>query len=284
MTIGLVLITLGILIYLSFGPHFNLLNVLWAFFFSQVFVTLLGFAWCAKYLGGKVDRQLGKEMVTFAVPNMGSNVVNSIRTNIDRFFLSRYLDGEQFGIYSFGSRIAAFISMVIAAFDIAFSPMVFANWNKEGVKKQIAKTQVFFLLLLIAVCFLVIAFSDQLILLFGSSAYIESKKIIPLLAFGYVLLGLYTFWSVGISYAKKSGYNFLVLMLGLIVNYLVNIILTPDYGQYGTAIGWIAGNFVFVYAALWFSQKYYKVPYNHLLNAIILAVSLTLIVLATNWI
>jgi len=259
---GLAVLNLSILYYGYRTNFLNLKTVLLINTISCWIFALLGLWWCRNYLRFRIDKILMKKLAIFGFPMMLVMLVGMLSSSLDRLFLAQNLSPENLGIYSLSQKLSIIMLVVVAAFQIAFGPFLFSNWDRPEAKKTIARFQSYYIIVIGIIAIIICSFGKNLVLIIGSEEYLGAEKVLPYLIFGVVLYGLYSFASIGIFYAKKMFINLLALSCGFSINLILNLILSPYFLEYGVAFGFVFGNLVLIAAAYIFSKQYYPVNFS----------------------
>jgi len=230
-------------------------------FWSQLLVAAISVCFASQYIRAYFSRTLIISLLSYGFPWILVYVFGASRTYLDRIFLTQYLNDDGYGLYNFSIRIASLLSVIITAFDIAFGPLAFSIWNKEGAPNFFARLQSMYTFIISAVACCISIASPLIIQFLGGSKYTGSEKILPLLLFAAIPLSLINFSSLGTVYAKKSFLSTFSLFSGFAVVLTLNFILTPIYLQYGATLASLIGHLFILFTGYYFSKKYYKISF-----------------------
>lgn len=194
---------------------------------------------CIGYISGQVCmgiycviRQLRKniqlcnksvwvEALAFNTPLVPHYLSYVVLGQADRVMISNMCGQYDAGIYGFAYQIANAINMLTAALDSAFSPQIYMEMKKQ---KNIVANKINGILILYVVIATVIALiAPEIILLFGSSKYIEAKWVMPPIILSSYFLFLAGFFMKVEFYFKKNFYitsaSTVIAMMNIILNY-----------------------------------------------------------------
>uniref|UniRef100_A6VTI7 Polysaccharide biosynthesis protein n=1 Tax=Marinomonas sp. (strain MWYL1) TaxID=400668 RepID=A6VTI7_MARMS len=230
------LIVLG---YVWFGTEAIFNNLILANFLSILAVFLI-YVWNTRNdwmpaLTSTVDRTKQLQMISYAIPLIGSGVAFWGLTAMDKVFLRSLSTFEELGIYSISISFAGAALVFQSIFSTVWAPVVY-KWAREGVPPLRIKNVIDYVTLaVISIWALVGVFSWVL-------AYIlpveySSVPYILLAAIAYPLL--YTLaeaTGIGVGIKRKSMYTLLASIGALIVNAMGNWYLIPIYGAAGAAL------------------------------------------------
>lgn len=216
-----------------------------------------------KNVNFKFRKDVFKESILFSLPMVPGLLSAWIMNLSDRIFIERYFDLYDVGIYSLGYKIAGLTLIVSNAFYMAYSPVFYRLANAEDQSKSKAllsrynRTYTFMVLLIV---FLISFFSKEVIELLIEPQYLEAHKIVPIVAFAYLISQASSLFNLMIYQEKKVKQLVLIGILGAVLNLLLNWLLVPMFGPYGAAYATII-TFSVTYVSLWsYATKCYYIP------------------------
>lgn len=167
-----------------------------------------------------------------------------LMSNMDRLLVSKLLDLRQFGYYTVAASAASTLHFFcVAPVHVAVFPRLtlFAEKRDLSLLRAIfhAACQVVTLLLL-PVCLVLIAFAEDLLLLWTRNPDVaqQAGRVLPWLVAGWLLNGLtYMPYNLPMAFGKpKAAIGLNGMALGVVVAAL--LILIPQYGMVGAAMAW----------------------------------------------
>lgn len=238
----------------------------------------------------RYDTSLLKEMLLYSLPVLIANISFIINENIDKIFLGKLLppgvSDQEVGIYAACCKIAVFLSIFINAFRLGAEPFFFSHAKNKNSAETYAKIMNFFV---IAVCmiFILLVANIELLKYFikGKDAteqamYWSGLKIVPILLFAYVSLGIYINLSIWYKLSDQTRYGLYISGIGAILTIILNLIFIPSYGYIASAwISLAAYATMMVLSYIW-GQKNYPIPYHLKKNLIYLLTSLCIVFVA----
>ncbi len=260
-TIGTVIF---LLIPLLVKAPISFLFIFQVIFFSQMVVAIMSVVFAAGYIRIVFDRPLFFAMLKYGFPWMLIFFLGLSRSYLDRFFLTRYLDDNLYGVYNFSVRLATLLSLVMTAFDMSFGPLAFSIWNKDGAARFFAKLQSAYAFFISTVACSIVIISPLLVDFLGGQKYFGAERILPYLLFSAIPLSLINFSSLGILHAKKSMLSTVTLVIGFVAVLLLNALLTPRFLQFGAVNASLLGHLLIVGFGYYFSQRFYKINFQYL--------------------
>jgi O-antigen/teichoic acid export membrane protein len=188
---------------------------------------------------------------------------------------------KQLGIFGANFKLAVLITIFIQVFKMAAEPFFFKKAGDADAKKTYARVMKFFV---IACCFMflfVVLFLHawKLLISYKHTEYAEGIGVVPVLALGYIFLGIYYNLSVWYKLTDKNMFGAYITVMGVVITVLLNYLLVPKFGYLGSA--W-ATFFCYLYMMVVSyiqGQKHYKIPYatRKLIAYIVLCILLFLL-------
>ncbi len=218
------------------------------------------------------DSKLLKDMLVYSWPIFIANISFIINENIDKVFLKHLLppgiSEQELGIYGACYKIAIFLSIFIQAFRLGAEPFFFSHSKNKNAPDTYARIMNYFV---IAVCLIFVMLSANIEILKyfikGKDAaeqaiYWSGLRVVPILLFGYVSLGIYMNLSIWYKLSDQTRYGLYISGIGAILTIVLNIIFIPRYSYVASA--WItltAYTTMMLLSYIW-GQKNYPIPYN----------------------
>ena len=263
--------------------HVNFLYIFQVLLFSQLATLFISIILASGYIRPVFSLKLTRTLLIYGFPWLLVFIFGSSRNYLDRFFLTSYLDDDNYGLYNFSVRISTLLSVLITAFDMSFGPLAFSIWNKEGAAVFFARLQSIYVLLISAAACAISIIAPLVIEILGGTKYLGAEKVLPLLLFAAIPLSLINFSNLGTVYAKKSVLSTFTLFIGLIAVLIFNILLTKRYLQFGATTASLIGHLVIIASGYALSRKYYPIPFKYLKDSLLFFFFFTLSLLFVNF-
>ena len=238
----------------------------------------------------KYDLLMLKDMLLYSFPIFIANISFIINEHVDKIFLGQLLppdiSDQEVGIYAACCKIAIFLSIFINAFRLGAEPFFFSHSKSKNASDTYARIMNFFV---IAVCLIFVLLSANIEILKyfirGKDAaeqalYWSGLKIVPILLFGYVSLGIYINLSIWYKLSDQTRYGLYISVIGAFITIVLNIIFIPKYSYLASA--WIslsAYTLMMILSYLW-GQRNYPIPYKLKKNVAYLLVSVCIVFVA----
>lgn len=197
-----------------------------------------------------------KENIILFLPTIAA----SIFAYADKIMLGVFFDKSEVGVYESMEKILNIPIAFSTAIDtVIFSRNVklFAIKDYVTMKNTISKFMSFIIVFTIGASFGIAAISDQFVPLYFGDGF---EKVILLLKIG----GIYLFFRVVRSSLKsqillpshKDKLYIIILFGAGILNFIINLLLIPNYGAFGATIATISSEMILITVCLYFSRDF----------------------------
>ncbi|MEW6407216.1 MAG: oligosaccharide flippase family protein [Patescibacteria group bacterium] len=181
----------------------------------------------------------------------------------DRYFLKHYTSMTEVGLYSLGYKIGMLVSMLLVIpFQLAWPTISFSAAAKNNVNEIYAKVLTYFTLAGSFFALFLSVFAKPIVKIFASPEYFLAYKIIPLIAFSYVLYGIHFVLVPGLHLREKSKYYPVIIGIPAAANLILNYLIIPKYGMIGAALTTFISFIFVVFLAYFITSRFYKVIYE----------------------
>jgi len=257
---GIALMIAANYLFLSAGR--GLRGIYEAYITAYLFMVLALFFMTRKEYAVDFSFKELKGMLKFGLPYLSVLFFSWTIDFSDRYLLARLSSLEQVGLYSVGYRIGQAMYLVVKTFIVAWVPLMLSLSQEYGssAQKIFGKILTYFIFSILFIFLAVSVFSKEIIQIFTSQPYYEAARVIPWIAFSYVLNGVYLFMLCGLIVAKNIYVQPLILCIAAIVNVALNILLIPRFGMMGSAAATVVCYFLVASATYLFAQKFYPIP------------------------
>lgn len=236
------------------------------------------------------DITLLKEMFVYSLPVLVANISFIINENIDKIFLGQLLPADiaeqEVGIYAACYKIAVFLSIFINAFRLGAEPFFFSHSKNKNSSETYARIMNFFVIA-ISLIFVLLVVNIELLKYFikgkdsaEQALYWSGLRIVPILLFGYVSLGIYINLSIWYKLSDQTRFGLYISGIGAILTIILNLIFIPEYSYMASAwISLTAYTVMMILSYIW-GQRNYPIPYKLKKNIIYLLASICIVFVA----
>ncbi len=142
-------------------------------------------------------------------------------------------------------------------------PFFFQQAKEKNAPVTYARVMKFFVLAC-CLCFLfIVLFLDlwKSLITTKHPEYGYGIMIVPILALAKVFLGIYYNLSIWYKLTDKNMYGAAITIIGAAITIIVNILLIPEIGYFGSAIATLLCYSFMMVSSYVLGQKYYPIPY-----------------------
>lgn len=208
------------------------------------------FYWARRYISLSFDFGLLKSMLKFSIPLIPAGAAIWGINSLNRFFMLHYLTLDQIGLFSIGSKFVVLITLSMIAFQLAWPHFAFSTMNLKNACKMFAQVFNIFAAFGIWLVLFLILFAGTLIQIATTPDFYPAAKVILPLSLGMFLYGLFYFFTTGVIISKTTKKIIPPITVAVIVNIILNTIITPKFGFVGTA--WVTTTTYFTMAVSMF--------------------------------
>jgi O-antigen/teichoic acid export membrane protein len=218
----------------------------------------------------KIDTGLLKKMLWFGIPYLPASIAAMIVQVIDRPVVLAMTNSSTLGIYQANYKLGIFMMLFVSMFQYAWQPFFLNNAKEKNAKELFSKILTLFMIVSSLIWIVLTLFVDDFARLeiyhhktIIGREYLSGLVIVPIILLGYLFNGMYYNFQAGIYIEEKTKYFPYVTGAGALINVVVNVLLIPVLGIIGAALATLASYMVMAAGLFYFSQKYYKIPYEY---------------------
>ncbi|QTE21496.1 MATE family efflux transporter [Polaribacter cellanae] len=179
-------------------------------------------------------RQVFNKSYPIAISSMAFFLLLSI----DVMFLKKYRNNSIVAYYSVAVKFVLIISMIINAINVNASSKIaefYKNNNFLELNKLLNNSARIIFLLSLPLILSIFLFSEKILSFFGEN-YIEAKYPLLIMVFSQGFCTLFGSVTVYLNMTGRQNIFKNILLGAVIINFLLNLILIPNYGMVGASI------------------------------------------------
>jgi O-antigen/teichoic acid export membrane protein len=258
----LISVTFGIILIVGF--RYGVWGLLWA--------NLIATGVFAAYAGYRVIAEVGtrfsftklKLLLAFGAPIIFNSASLFVLNFSDRFFLQRYDNLAEVGVYGLAYKIGMLVSTFLnVAFGMSWQPHAFEMSGKEGAKQSYARTASLYALAACSFTLVLVIGAEPAVKVMTPPQYWGAVVLVPIIAIAYVVDGLKTIFNTGILIANRPGLVGTLGVVTAVVNVTLNMTLIPRYGARGAAAATFFSFLTLSVLAFVLSQFVHPVRYEY---------------------
>lgn len=205
-----------------------------------------------------------RDMLRFGLPLIPAGLGSALLTLADRYFLNFFSTTGEVGLYSLGYRLGSVINGLIAnPFQLAWLPFLFSIKDNHNAREVYSRVLTYFALIAIFFALALSVLAKPVLWVMATPPFYTAYKVIPLIAFSYVLQGCYLVVAVPFYLTNRTKWLAYLVGSAALANLLLNYLLIPGYGMMGAATATFISYASLFLAAIFTGRRYYTIPYEY---------------------
>ena len=232
-----------------------------------------------------VDRALVGRILRFGLPLLPASMLGWALTSMDKVMLRAMCSYSELGLYSAAYKIVNVLGVVQSCFTLYWVPLAFRWYGEKKDNRYFSAANEIVACIMCAMCFGVLLCKDLVVLILGTN-FARAVYIFPFIMLYPIMYTMSETTAVGISFARKTGYNILISSISAGTNIILNYLLIPDLGGVGAAIATGVSYIVFFWGRTLVSRKkWYRFPIQkYLLYTAVILLNCGLHTFMTGWV
>lgn len=254
--------TLVVRLLLVVGVGMGVLGVVLADVVVSLAITAALFGRYGALLRPWFSRDLLREALSFGLPRLPHGVAHQIIAVADRYVLRLFVGLQDIGLYSIGVTFGLALKLFLSAFEYAWAPFYFSTMKEAHAKATFSVVTTYGVAVLAWMAAGVSAMARDVVRLMTTPEFFGAAQVVPWVAVGVLLQGVYLLTSIGLNITKNTKYYPIATGLAALTSVTANFVLVPRFGIVGAAganalaYGALAG------ASYVFSQRVYPMHYE----------------------
>lgn len=224
--------------------------------------TILLVRWFAPLIRPMFSMTLLREALHFGLPRIPHGVAHQVIAIADRYLLSRFVTMQELGVYSTGASFGLALKLFLSAFEYAWAPFYFAAMKEPDARATFTGVTTYAVAVLVLLVAGLSAVAFDLVRLMTPPAFHGAAAVIPWIALGVMLQGIYLLTSIGLNITKRTGYYPVATAAAAACSVTANLLLIPRFGALGAAWANALSYGVLAGVSMCFSQRLYPIPYE----------------------
>jgi len=245
-------VTWALVVHLRAG----VLGAIVAMTIAQAIACILGYVWVIALWTRELAPTRVRESFDYSLPMLPAVVVTWVNKQVDRLLLLWLVGLGAVGIFGAAAKITLLVTALVAFFQQAWVPLALSMVDREEVRNDFyRRTLNYYLASMTIVSLVFVACSKELFQLLASDEYQSGYVVIPWLLGAQVLHGSASITNLGMLVTRKTFGNSVAAWIGALLNIAIGLMLIPNFGIWGAAIGMFIAELAFT-SLLWrFSIK-----------------------------
>ncbi len=215
-------------------------NLLGIFIYVGMLIRMMRRDGLFPHLNFRTMRMPAKEIFSFTIPLMTSDLVNIVMHSVDTLLLGYYQTSAEVAAYRVILPAAHFNKIVMTSFALLYTPLaarLFARDDFQGINDLYWRTAIWMSILSFPVFALTFGLAKPLTVLLYGERYASSWFLMQLMSFAYYFNAVLGFNGLTLKVLGKVRYVVLINVAAALVNIILALILIPRYGALGATIG-----------------------------------------------
>jgi O-antigen/teichoic acid export membrane protein len=269
--------------FLNIGLKLGLVMAGWGVtgvLFADAAASLLFVAALLPTLFANLARRFSWPMLSrsaaFGLPKVPHGLAHQVLNLSDRKLIEMFSSLAASGLYHTGYVLGTGVKFFLSAFELAWSPFVYAQIEKPDAPRILARISTYAFAALCAFGVLNAVFGRELLWIMTQPKFHDAHPVIPIVVLAYVMQGVFALTSIGIGISKKTRYFPMITAAAAALNVLLNVVFIPRIGILGAAWSTVAGYALMAGLGYWLGNRHYPIPFEgRRLFKIVLASAIT---------
>lgn len=222
-------------------------------------------------LGIVRPRRIGP-LVRFGAPTVPAEAAVFALNVVDRAYLLHSQSPRAAGIYSVGVKLATAVILAVRGFQAAWPPLVYSVRDDEQARRLYAAVTTLYVIVVGTAVAALTLLGRWAVRLLAAPKFFEAHEVLPWVALGWGLYGLYLVFVTIAGRAKVMTRNAPAALAGLAVNVVVLVVAVDRVGIVGAGIALCAAYAVMLTVIHLLTRRIFAVPFEWARMAAITAV------------
>lgn len=194
-----------------------------------------------------------RAFLRYGSPLVALNIMIQLNTYLDQFMLRAMRSLTEVGLYAANYVVADKVVYALSSvISITLTPLIYREWAKGDTTssyEMIWKAALFFVVMSVPVMAVMFFFGDQVMSVLTARQFAPGRVVLPYVLIGALMSGLASVFSYVLTLHHRTLDLALCYLLGLGVNFALDLALIPRFGILGCAYATV-GAFATILVAL----------------------------------
>lgn len=203
-------------------------------------------------------------ILRYSIPFVLSMIVGTIAVTADKFILKSFASLEAVGLYALGVKFALILQILISEpFYRSYGSFRFSIMEQDNAADIQAIVTKYMVTVGLFVGLGLSLYTPEVLQIMSPKEFWIASTVVPILALAIIMENMNYTFQTGILYKKNTRYIFYLSLLDATSIIILNLILVPVIGMYGSALAMLIGSVIYATATNLVSQKYFRVKYYY---------------------
>lgn len=203
-----------------------------------------------------------RRCLRFGLPRLPHGLAQQALDAGNQYLLSRFIPLDRQGVYGIGTTIGRGTKLFLSAFETGWAPFYYETARQPDAKTTFRKITTYGIAILALLVAGSVAVGPDLILFLTPDAYRDAGLVVPLIALGIALQGVYLLTSIGLNITSQTQYYPASTFAAAAVGLGSGLWLMPRYGIEGAAVAFVLSYLTLALVAGYFASRHYPMTYE----------------------
>jgi O-antigen/teichoic acid export membrane protein len=222
-----------------------------------------------------------RQCLRFGLPRLPHGLAQQALDSGNQYLFSRFVPLDRQGVYGIGATIGRGTKLFLSAFETGWAPFYYETARQPDAQMTFRKITTYGLAILTLLVAGTTAIATDLVQVLTPEAYDDAALVVPLIALGIALQGVYLLTSIGLNLTSQTKYYPVSTFAAAIVGLGSGLFLMPRYGVVGAAVSFVLSYATLAGVAGYFARRQYPMTYERARIARVIAAGM--IAAAAGW-
>jgi O-antigen/teichoic acid export membrane protein len=198
----------------------------------------------------------------FGLPRLPHGLAQQGLDAGNQLLLSRYIPLDVQGVYKNGFTLGTGVRFFTSAFETAWAPFYYATSRRPEAREVFGKIATYGVAVLTVLVAITVAVSRDAILVMLKPEYLGAVRVVPIIAVGMAMQGVYLLTSIGLNLTSRTEYYPVGTFAALGVGLTSGLLLMPRYGITGAATAFLLSTLTQTTVSFLLARRFYPVSYE----------------------
>jgi O-antigen/teichoic acid export membrane protein len=203
-----------------------------------------------------------RQVLRFGLPRLPHGLAQQSLESTPKLLLTHSVSAGDVGVYQNGSTLGTAVRFFTSAFETAWAPFYYATSRKPDAKQTFGKMTTYGVAVLVLLVAGTTAVARDVILAMLKPEYLAALPVVPTIAVGIALQGVYLLTSIGLNLTSRTEFYPVSTLTAAGVGFAVGLALIPRYGVVGAALTVLVSYLTQLVVAFVFAQRQYPIEYE----------------------
>ena len=218
--------------------------------------------WVRPVLGALFALDDLRAALRFGLPRIPHGLAQQAIEAGNKLLLGRFIPLDQLGVYQNGVTLGTGVRFFTSAFETAWAPFYYDTARQPDAKEVFRRMTTYAVAAITLIVAVTIAVAHDAILVMLDPEWIAASRVIPFIAIGLGLQGVYLLTSIGLNLTSRTEFYAVSTFSALAVGLSLGVWLMPRYGITGAAVAFMLSYATQAAVAFVLARRVYPIGYE----------------------